>query len=352
MANTDWTADEIRAAVDAYKSMLNKELAGEAFNKAEINRELRGGTLAQRSRGSIEMRMCNISAVLEANGKPYISGYKPRKNVGPRNTAMIEQALFDASNTVTSASSRRHLYDQLRKKIEEAGFIFETEQPCHHQNRIENELKFVHPALLVHLKNQGFSVRGQKFYLKPLSNEPNCEIGFVNGTTSALIDHPALPSPNATDVFKDTPAWVNRPEDASIDELLLQIADIVGINIFASPNGLLREAAKEQTGTTDPPARVPSTGFSFKRSAAVKSHVKSLANGFCELCDQPAPFAKVNGEPYLEVHHVIPLENDGIDHVSNAVAVCPNCHMRCHHSADSEEITDSLYKKISRLSRS
>ena len=352
MANTDWTADEICAAVDAYKSMLNKELVGEKFNKAEVNRELRGGALAQRSRGSIEMRMCNISAVLEANGQPYISGYKPRKNVGPRNTAMIEQALLDASSIDTSARSRRHLYDRLRKIIEEAGFIFEKEQPCHHQNRTENELKFVHPALLIHLKNQGYSIRGQKFYLKPLTNEPNCEIGFVNGTTSAFIEHPALPSPNATDIFKDTPAWVNRPDDASLDELLLQIADMVEINVLDSPNGLLREAAKEQTGNTDPPARVPSAGFSFKRSAAVKSHVKSLANGCCELCDQPAPFTKVNGEPYLEVHHVIPLENDGIDHISNAVAVCPNCHMRCHHSADSTEITALLYKKILRLSRS
>ena len=114
----------------------------------------------------------------------------------------------------------------------------------------------------------------------------------------------------------------------------------------------MHSTAKQQTGKTDPPTKVATAGFSFMRSAAVKSHVKSLANGCCELCDRPAPFAKVNGEPYLEVHHVIPLENNGIDHVSNAVAVCPNCHMRCHHSADSAEVTASLYKKISRLSRS
>ena len=84
MSSGDWTENEIQAAVSAYLLMLQKEQTGKAYNKAAVNRELRGDELRSRSRGSIEMRMCNISSVLESQGSPYIDGYKPRKNVGPR----------------------------------------------------------------------------------------------------------------------------------------------------------------------------------------------------------------------------------------------------------------------------
>lgn len=40
---------------------------------------------------------------------------------------------------------------------------------------------------------------------------------------------------------------------------------------------------------------------------------------------------KVNGEPYLEVHHVIPLSQNGEDTLENAEALCPNCHREKHY---------------------
>jgi len=52
--------------------------------------------------------------------------------------------------------------------------------------------------------------------------------------------------------------------------------------------------------------------------------------GTCELCDQPAPFTKKNGDPYLEVHHVKQLADGGEDTINNAVALCPNCHRKMH----------------------
>ena len=40
-----WTDDELRAAVDAYFSMLKQEKEGHKYNKAAMNRELREGAL-------------------------------------------------------------------------------------------------------------------------------------------------------------------------------------------------------------------------------------------------------------------------------------------------------------------
>lgn len=75
----DWTRDEVEATVRDYFEMLRFEATGQSFNKAEHNEQLRQN-LRARSKGSIEMKHQNISAVLDQLGLPYIRGYKPRSN--------------------------------------------------------------------------------------------------------------------------------------------------------------------------------------------------------------------------------------------------------------------------------
>lgn len=75
----DWTRDEVEATVRDYFQMLCLEATGQVFNKSEHNELLRQG-LRARSKGSIEMKHQNISAVLDQLGLPYIRGYKPRSN--------------------------------------------------------------------------------------------------------------------------------------------------------------------------------------------------------------------------------------------------------------------------------
>lgn len=75
----NWSREEVEAAVADYFVMLGKELRGEAFNKAEQNRQLQS-TLSGRTRGSVERKHQNISAVLIEVGYPYIDGYKPLGN--------------------------------------------------------------------------------------------------------------------------------------------------------------------------------------------------------------------------------------------------------------------------------
>ena len=43
----------------------------------------------------------------------------------------------------------------------------------------------------------------------------------------------------------------------------------------------------------------------FVRSLEVVRETKKRANGVCQYCQQAAPFIDKNGNPYLEVHHVI-----------------------------------------------
>ena len=75
-----WTSAEVEAIVTDYFDMLVDELSGRAVNKAEHNRLLQK-VLTARSRGSIEFKHANISAVLVELGYWYVDGYKPRPNV-------------------------------------------------------------------------------------------------------------------------------------------------------------------------------------------------------------------------------------------------------------------------------
>ncbi len=70
----------------------------------------------------------------------------------------------------------------------------------------------------------------------------------------------------------------------------------------------------------------------FNRNPDVIAEVLNRAKGNCEKCQNRAPFLKDgDGSAYLEVHHRIPLSEDGEDTVENAIALCPNCHRHAHY---------------------
>src|SRR5882672_3867620 len=86
----DWSRDEVEGTVADYFGMLREELGGLPVNKATHNAQLRQ-FLRNRSKGSVEFKHANISAVLTLHGYPYIDGYKPRFNF----QALLEQAVLE-----------------------------------------------------------------------------------------------------------------------------------------------------------------------------------------------------------------------------------------------------------------
>lgn len=74
-----WSRHENELIVADYLEMLLKELSGQRYNKAERARALMP-LLNGRSKGSIEFKRSNISAVLIELGFPSLQGYKPRSN--------------------------------------------------------------------------------------------------------------------------------------------------------------------------------------------------------------------------------------------------------------------------------
>lgn len=74
-----WAVEEIDIVVAKYFSMLRAELAEQPFVKAHINRDVQA--LTGRSRGSVERKFQNISAILLGVGAVFVDGYKPLGNV-------------------------------------------------------------------------------------------------------------------------------------------------------------------------------------------------------------------------------------------------------------------------------
>lgn len=72
------------------------------------------------------------------------------------------------------------------------------------------------------------------------------------------------------------------------------------------------------------------TTSSYVRDRYISEYAERRAHGICQLCGQPAPFNRINGEPFLETHHVIWLADGGDDSIENTVALCPNCHKKMH----------------------
>lgn len=87
----------------------------------------------------------------------------------------------------------------------------------------------------------------------------------------------------------------------------------------------------------------------YVRSEAVRRYALRRASGKCEACDSVAPFKDVSGAPFLEVHHIDRLADNGPDRVERVAAICPNCHRRCHYSIDRCEYNSALRVKIAAL---
>lgn len=75
----DWTREEVTATIVDYFQMLDLESKGITYNKTEHNAKLRE-QLTSRSKGAVELKHQNISAILHDLGLPWISGYKPARN--------------------------------------------------------------------------------------------------------------------------------------------------------------------------------------------------------------------------------------------------------------------------------
>jgi hypothetical protein len=128
-----------------------------------------------------------------------------------------------------------------------------------------------------------------------------------------------------------------RRGEIDVDEGLVESANMDELKMVAL-----------QVARRNVPARV-GTAVYRAGSAAIRRYVLGRANGRCEGCGAPAPFRRVDGQPFLETHHTTRLADDGPDHPRKVIGVCPNCHKRAHLAEDFKSFNASLIRKLRRL---
>lgn len=97
----------------------------------------------------------------------------------------------------------------------------------------------------------------------------------------------------------------------------------------------------EPEGIQNPQSKVSALKI-YARSPEVKAWILQESKGICSLCLKTAPFRMPNGEPFLEVHHIIPLSEGGEDTPDNCAALCPNCHRAVHYSIEASSLQEKL----------
>lgn len=114
----------------------------------------------------------------------------------------------------------------------------------------------------------------------------------------------------------------------SLDEIEMSFLREVKVSLVDSNEDRHNRLAKARRV----PRRIARLIYTYERNPDVVAEVLVRAGGTCERCKSDAPFLrKTDGTPYLEVHHLIPLAENGEDSVENAIALCPNCHRYSHH---------------------
>ena len=166
-----WSQQEVEAAVTDYFVMLAKELRGEPFNKAEHNRALQQ-KLNNRTRGSIERKHQNISAILIELGYPYIDGYKPLGNYQELLRLVVEGRLSGAAGLNKTVEA---LVEKPTEAIPDIDDILaiRVEPPIGDQNlRVSEEpTSAAHSAtrrnyLEIEARNQSLGRAGEEFILR------------------------------------------------------------------------------------------------------------------------------------------------------------------------------------------
>lgn len=101
-------------------------------------------------------------------------------------------------------------------------------------------------------------------------------------------------------------------------------------------SSLRNERIKRYNGR---PNKTLSFSYVYNRNPDIVAEALIRANGYCVKCQKAAPFfRKSDNSPYLEVHHIKPLSEGGLDTLENVIAICPNCH-RYEHFGKKNHLT-------------
>mgnify|MGYP000910290467 CR=1 FL=1 len=107
MSLSDWSESHNNVVVKIYFEMLSKQQSGTVITKSDYRRRAERET--GRSKGAVEYKFQNISAILDEQGMPWVQGYVPMKS--------YQQTLKDAVLTYLGSAKKGEGGDAMKTEF-------------------------------------------------------------------------------------------------------------------------------------------------------------------------------------------------------------------------------------------
>lgn len=103
--------------------------------------------------------------------------------------------------------------------------------------------------------------------------------------------------------------------------------------IITFPDGPIQKPNKTQKKNSSSHNRNPKIGRIALQNSGYKCEIDNSHNTF---------ISKFTSRPFLEVHHLVPMEKQdefevSLDVPENVIALCPNCHRKVHFASEKEK---------------
>jgi 5-methylcytosine-specific restriction protein A len=164
------------------------------------------------------------------------------------------------------------------------------------------------------------------FRLQPMLDEPAGKIVF---STPLALDASSLDNPFRLNSFGQ------EETDKDLDPAEKPARKTYGKKPNKSEEELAEDLFKDDA-PSEAAEKTLKVIETFKRNQKAVRDLKRLYKT-CQITGDDFIFSKVNGEPYLEVHHLVPLGEGGADDPTNLVVISAHIHRMLHY-ADVEGI--------------
>lgn len=294
---SDWTGDENRAIVDAYIDMLLRELRSQPVNKRAINQMLRDGPLATRSRGSVEFKFQNISAVMNARGLRWVKGYKPRGNVQGGLEMVVEEQVLKLQlddRVLLEAGAKDAVLQAVKDRLSRSALLAGI------QALRDKPSEFVTPST-----HYDVAYAGERFPPLEVLREAarvalGVDLGQMRGGQGTLAFR-ILTRAGLSVLPKEE---VQRPDEAEMDREVDRAAD---------------QGAFDPSNDEDARRRMTRTIAARRGQPEFRALLIEVYEGRCA-------FTSCDAEPALEAAHIMAYQGDHTNHVQNGLLLRADVH--------------------------
>lgn len=328
----DWSEAEIQATVEDYFSMLTYEMRGVDYNKSE-HRAVLMGALSNRSKGAVELKHQNISAILNEEGLRFIEGYKPRGNYQKVLRNHVLQYVKDQGLNIRQMPDKEDAFSWSILNSNEAIKRVDKSVILYHGTGVPKQvLPFFGIDDANPPKSLRLSYRGKVLRLR-VSVDPFKRVRLF---------WPKALSDDISKTFPIEAAFLKADDERGQDNVVMHFykrgEDILEVDVYALGDVVEEQVPEEYTGRLEGQTIVVQA---LRRARSIINRQKAIEcyGVICAVCS--FDFEKVYGElgrDFIEIHHLTPLgesdEEMTVNPKTDLIPLCANCHRMIHRGKD------------------